>query len=66
LQEWLAAHHRPLPTYDLTGEVGPPHDRRFTVSISLDGQVIGAGEGRSKKAAQQTAAKAALELLQQS
>ncbi|MGB4600270.1 MAG: ribonuclease III [Trichlorobacter sp.] len=66
LQEWLAAHHRPLPTYDLTGEVGPPHDRRFTVSISLDGQVIGAGEGRSKKVAQQTAAKAALELLQQS
>lgn len=66
LQEWLAAHHRPLPTYMLTGEDGPPHHRRFTVSISLDGQLIGMGEGRSKKTAQQVAAKAALELLQRS
>lgn len=66
LQEWLAAHHRSLPTYDLTGEDGPPHHRRFTVSISLDGELIGTGEGCSKKAAQQVAAKTALEQLQRS
>lgn len=64
LQEWLAARRYPVPLYELTGEEGPPHDRRFTMAVLLNGEIIGAGEGRSKKAAQQAAAKAALERLQ--
>lgn len=64
LQEWLAARHLPVPVYDLLAEEGPAHDRRFTVSVILGGETIGAGEGRSKKAAQQAAARAALERLQ--
>jgi len=63
LQEWLAAQRQPAPVYQLTGEEGPPHDRRFMVSVSLAGKVIGEGEGRSKKAAQQEAAKTALQRL---
>lgn len=63
LQEWLAAQHRAVPTYELIAEEGPAHDRRFTVSVNLNGERIAVGEGRSKKAAQQEAAKAALQLL---
>lgn len=64
LQEWLAGRHLPVPIYDLLAEEGPAHDRCFTVAVILDGETIGTGEGKSKKAAQQAAAKAALERLQ--
>ncbi len=64
LQEWLAAQHRAVPSYELIAEEGPAHDRRFTVSVNLNGDRIAAGEGRSKKAAQQAAARAALQRLQ--
>lgn len=64
LQEWLAAQHQGVPDYSLIVEEGPAHDRRFTVAVNLEGERIATGEGRSKKAAQQAAAKAALERLQ--
>lgn len=64
LQEWLAAQHRAVPTYELIAEEGPAHERRFTVSVNLNGEQIATGEGRSKKAAQQAAARAALQQLQ--
>jgi ribonuclease III len=64
LQEWLAARHRAVPTYDLIAEDGPAHDRCFTVSVNLHGERIATGEGRSKKAAQQAAARVALQQLQ--
>lgn len=63
LQELLAGQRRSAPAYELIAEDGPPHDRLFTVSVSLDGAVIATGEGRSKKAAQQAAAKTALQQL---
>jgi len=47
--------------YVLEGESGPDHDKRFSMSVRLNGKTIGAGEGRSKKQAEQMAAKAALE-----
>ena len=47
--------------YRLTGESGPDHDKRFTMSVLLNGAEIGSGTGRSKKEAEQAAAKAALE-----
>lgn len=62
LQERLARDGARV-TYDVTGEAGPPHDRRFEVNARVDGSVIGTGSGRSKKAAEQEAAAKALEHL---
>ena len=39
---------------------GPPHDRFFTAAAVIDGEVLGTGDGRSKKDAEQEAAKEAL------
>jgi ribonuclease III len=47
--------------YEVTSEVGPPHDRSFEVGVSVDGETVGNGSGRSKKAAEQAAAAEALE-----
>ncbi len=46
--------------YRVTGESGPEHDKRFVVAVEHDGKVLGVGEGRNKKAAEQQAAKVAL------
>jgi ribonuclease-3 len=42
---------------------GPPQDKWFKVGVFLDGKIVGEGEGRTKKAAEQLAAKHALEAL---
>jgi ribonuclease-3 len=62
LQERLARDGARV-SYEVTGEAGPPHDRLFEVDARVDGQVIGRGSGRSKKAAEQEAAMEALEHL---
>jgi ribonuclease-3 len=62
LQERLARRGARV-SYDVVGEAGPPHDRRFEVVAQADGEVIGTGQGRSKKAAEQEAAAEALERL---
>ena len=48
--------------YELGAE-GPDHEKRFSARVSIDGNVIGEGEGRSKKVAEQAAAQAALNFL---
>ena len=50
-------------TYVLVGESGPDHDKRFEAEVHLNSNVIGNGIGISKKAAEQAAAKKALELM---
>jgi ribonuclease-3 len=60
LQELLAREGARV-TYEVSHEAGPPHDRRFEVAAVCDGEVIGRGEGRNKKAAEQAAAAEALE-----
>jgi ribonuclease-3 len=60
LQERLAREGSRV-RYEVTDEVGPPHDRLFDVAASVNGEVIGRGSGRSKKAAEQAAAAEALE-----
>jgi ribonuclease III len=60
LQEQLAREGARV-IYEVVHESGPPHDRRFEVAAVRDGEAIGRGEGRSKKAAEQAAAAAALE-----
>jgi ribonuclease III len=63
LQE-LAARSGGRVRYEVTSEAGPPHDRSFEVGVSVDGELIGTGAGRSKKAAEQAAAAEALEQLE--
>lgn len=48
------------PVYKVVEEVGPDHDKIFTVAVSVDDKVYGSGKGPSKQAAQQSAAEAAL------
>lgn len=61
LQELLQARGEPPPTYVVIETTGPPHNRWFTVEATFNGQVIGRGEGGSKRAAEQAAAADALE-----
>ena len=63
LQEWLQRHGRGLPSYRLAEEIGPPHRRRFVVEVLVGGETIAGADGRSKKEAAQSAAKAALAML---
>jgi ribonuclease-3 len=63
LQEFLQSGGRGLPMYRLAGEVGPDHRKSFVVEIVVNGDVVATAEGRSKKEAAQSAAKAALERL---
>jgi ribonuclease-3 len=62
LQEELARRGLSVAYTVLTVE-GPPHDRSFTCAASIDGEVLGTGRGASKKAAEQYAAREALERL---
>jgi ribonuclease-3 len=63
LQELAAQLLDQLPRYQLRHE-GPDHSKRFFASVLLRGEVYGTGEGRSKKAAEQVAAREAWERLQ--
>jgi ribonuclease-3 len=62
LQELAAQRFDQLPRYSVRAE-GPDHSKRFFASVRLDGDVRGEGEGRSKKQAEQAAARAAWESL---
>jgi ribonuclease-3 len=63
LQELLAQRGAEV-SYEVTGEAGPPHDRTFTVAANVAGETLGSGSGRSKKHAEQEAAREAVERLQ--
>ena len=62
LQEELARRGLSV-TYTVVTVAGPPHDRSFTCAATIDGETVGTGEGASKKAAEQVAAREALERL---
>ena len=63
LQELVQQKKNQVLTYALVGESGPDHDKNFQVEVSLNGTVVGAGMGSSKKRAEQDAARAAMEHL---
>lgn len=63
LQEVIQKNPEEKVSYVLVGESGPDHDKRFTVEVHLNSNVIGRGEGHSKKAAEQKAACEALRLM---
>ena len=59
LQELLARTGRQVAYTEISVE-GPPHERSFTCAAIIDGEELGRGEGRTKKAAEQEAAREAL------
>ena len=63
LQEIIQQNPEERLEYVLTGESGPDHDKHFTVEVHLNSNVVGKGGGRSKKEAEQQAAREALELM---
>jgi ribonuclease-3 len=63
LQEMLARTGRQV-SYIVLDVEGPPHDRRFTCAAVIDNEQVGIGRGRSKKAAEQEAAREALARLE--
>ena len=60
LQEYTQNRFSCVPLYEVVGEIGPGHDKRFDVNVKIHCQVRGSGKGRSKKEAEQNAAKEAL------
>lgn len=63
LQEVTMDKWSTLPDYDIVQEAGPAHRPSFSAAVSIKGTVYGRGNGRSKKQAEQVAAKEALEQL---
>jgi ribonuclease-3 len=63
LQEQLQAVGRGLPDYRIAGEAGPDHRKLFSVEVVVRGEVLGAATGKTKKEAEQEAARLALEKL---
>ena len=61
LQELVQKKKNQVLEYRLVGESGPDHDKQFQVEVLLNGKVVGQGVGRSKKRAEQDAARVALE-----
>jgi ribonuclease III len=64
LQELTAAELSKLPSYEVT-DAGPDHEKWFSATVSVDGEVLGRGEGRSKKEAEQMAAAVAYRTLRE-
>jgi ribonuclease-3 len=63
LQELSQSRMRAAPRYRVVSERGPDHEKTFEVELDVRGEALGRGEGRSKKDAEQAAARMALEVL---
>lgn len=60
LQEYIQEKYKKLPIYEVIDESGPEHLRQYTVGVYYEGKLLGKGQGRSKKSAQESAAEIAL------
>ncbi|MDX9802062.1 MAG: ribonuclease III [Spirochaetia bacterium] len=56
LQEFVQKKYKTYPKYKMLKKTGPDHDRTFLVEVKIKEQVFGPGEGKNKKAAEQSAA----------
>ena len=63
LQEYVQKKKNQVLSYELIGEEGPDHNKQFRVAVYLNGERVGEGAGSSKKRAEQSAAKMAMEKL---
>ncbi len=66
LQEITQATHGVTPLYTMLGSSGPDHKKEFEIEVSLNDEPIAKAKGKSKKEAQQKAAKIALKKLKES
>ncbi len=64
LQHLTQSRNGAAPSYAIVEQLGPPHDRSFRATVAVDGQTVAEGTGRSKQAAEMTAARRALAVLQ--
>jgi len=65
LQEFTQQAFKSLPKYRLTEETGPAHDKVFRIALAVNGIVLAEGMGKSKKEAEQRAAKEAFSRLKE-
>lgn len=63
LQELTQSRFQQTPTYHLAAEAGPDHDKRFTVEVKVNDEILCRGSGKSKKLAEMEAARTALDQL---
>jgi ribonuclease-3 len=63
LQEYIQALHKVPPRYRVSSTTGPEHQKEFAVEVSVQGRVIATGGGKSKKVAEQEAARSAYKRL---
>jgi len=66
MQEVAQSKFKSTPSYELLSELGPDHDKLFRMVAVIGKQKYGIGEGKSKQAAQEAAAKATLEMIESS
>jgi ribonuclease-3 len=64
LQEIVQAQKQQLPVYQVVDSTGPDHEKIFTIEVLVDGILLGHGTGKSKRGAEQEAARVALERLE--
>ncbi len=64
LQEYAFSATGRAPSYRIVSSDGPDHDRHFVVEVAVDGDVLGRGEGRSRREAETHAAEAALDRIE--
>jgi ribonuclease-3 len=65
LLEYSQAQATGVPSYSVVTESGPDHHKLYTIEVRIGNEVVGTGKGHNKKDAEQNAAQAALERLQQ-
>ncbi len=63
LQEYSQGGGQGVPVYTVDKMEGPPHEPIFSVSVAIEGKILASGSGTTKKAAEQMAAKAAVEVI---
>jgi ribonuclease-3 len=64
LQEIIQGKHKLVPAYRVIKETGPEHNKTFEIGVYFKKKILGRGTGKSKKEAEQEAAKNALEKLE--
>lgn len=60
LQEWAQSHGYGAPIYQMSDSSGPDHEKLFMINVIVNGEVVGSGNGNSKRVAAKAAAKDAI------